>query len=161
MSSTARRRPVRLAVITGAAVATVLVAGGCAKSASNQASDSPSGGSKAAGQQRVADAGSKGPTCTAKQYGAPKVDLKKVTIGFSQSESTSNPFRATETKSITDEAKRLGIKPLDQDGKPPRRIYRRADAMKLLELVLAIGGLGAKAEAEAREILAADGQLGE
>jgi len=109
MSSTPRRRSARLVVITGA-VATVLVAGGCAKSASNQASDSPSGGTKAAGQQRVADAGSKGPTCTAKQYGAPKVDLKKVTVGFSQSESTSNPFRATETKSITDEAKRLGIK---------------------------------------------------
>ncbi|MDQ2848790.1 MAG: ABC transporter substrate-binding protein [Actinomycetota bacterium] len=43
-------------------------------------------------------------------YGAPKLDLKTATVGFSQSEATSNPFRDTETKSITAEANRLGIK---------------------------------------------------
>ncbi len=47
--------------------------------------------------------------CTYSKYGAPKIDLKTATIGFSQSEATSNPFRDTETKSITAEAKRLGI----------------------------------------------------
>ena len=42
----------------------------------------------------------------------PKLDITdgKTIVGFSQSESTSNPFRATETKSIQDEAKRLGVK---------------------------------------------------
>ncbi len=110
MTSTPRRHA-RLAVVTGAAVATVLMAGGCAKSSTSDSSggNAPSG-SSSAGQQRVASAGDKGPTCTYQKYGAPKLDLKKVTVGFSQSESTSNPFRATETKSITDEAKKLGIK---------------------------------------------------
>ncbi|MDT7556156.1 MAG: galactofuranose transport system substrate-binding protein, partial [Pseudonocardiales bacterium] len=54
--------------------------------------------------------GASGPLCSAAQYGAPALDLTKATVGFSQSESTSNPFRATETKSITDEATKLGIK---------------------------------------------------
>jgi ABC-type sugar transport system substrate-binding protein len=111
MASLPRRRSTRLAVVTCAAVATVLAAGGCAKSSSSGSSSGSSSSSKSgAGQQRVADAGATGPMCTSKKYGAPKVDLKKVTVGFSQSESTSNPFRATETKSITGEAKRLGIK---------------------------------------------------
>jgi ABC-type sugar transport system substrate-binding protein len=101
----------RLAVVSGAAVTAMLLAGGCAKSSSSDTS-SGSGGSATTkgGGQKVDAAGSKGGTCTAKQYGAPKVDLKSATIGFSQSESTSNPFRATETSSITAEAKRLGIK---------------------------------------------------
>lgn len=74
---------------------------------------SPAGGSPVpaasgtAGTQKVAAA--TGPTCDISTYGAQKADLKSLTVGFSQSESTSNPFRATETKSITDEAKKLGI----------------------------------------------------
>ncbi len=58
-------------------------------------------------QQQVdtAAAGS-GAGCTYTKYGAPKLDIKTATIGFSQSESTSNPFRDTESKSITAQAKR-------------------------------------------------------
>lgn len=82
-----------------------LVAAGCTKSASN----SPSGNSGSGGAQQVATQNN-GPTCDYQQYGAPQLDLTKVTVGFSQSESTSNPFRATETQSITTEAQRLGIK---------------------------------------------------
>lgn len=48
--------------------------------------------------------------CTNTTYGAPKLDLATTTVGFSQSEAESNPFRATETSSITAEAKKLGIK---------------------------------------------------
>lgn len=44
--------------------------------------------------------------------GVPKLDITdgKTVVGFSQSESTSNPFRATETASITAEAKKLHVK---------------------------------------------------
>jgi ribose transport system substrate-binding protein len=102
----------RIMVIGTAAVAGALLVGGCAKSSSDSSgsSSSKASGTSNAGGQRVSSAGSKGPTCTSKKYGAPKLDLTKVTVGFSQSESTSNPFRATETKSITDEAAKLGIK---------------------------------------------------
>ena len=107
-----RTRRSRFMVIGAAAVASSLLVGGCAKSEDDSSSSgsSTSSGNSSAGSQRVSSAGSKGPTCTYQQYGAPKLDLKNTTVGFSQSESTSNPFRATETKSITDEAKRLGIK---------------------------------------------------
>jgi len=105
------RRSGRLTVLAAVAVAGTLAVGGCAKSSdSGSSSGGSSSGSSKGGQQQVSSAGSKGPACTFSKYGAPKVDLTKVTVGFSQSESTSNPFRATETKSITDEAKRLGIK---------------------------------------------------
>jgi ribose transport system substrate-binding protein len=107
-----RNRRSRIMVIGTAAVAGALLVGGCAKSSSDSSgsSSSKASGTSNAGGQRVSSAGSKGPTCTSKKYGAPKLDLTKVTVGFSQSESTSNPFRATETKSVTDEAKKLGIK---------------------------------------------------
>lgn len=48
--------------------------------------------------------------CTYTKYGAPKITLKGATVGFSQSESTSNPFRDTETKSITAQAAKVGVK---------------------------------------------------
>lgn len=54
--------------------------------------------------------GSAGATCGYTQYGAPKLDLSSATVGFSQSEATSNPFRATETASIEAEAKKEGVK---------------------------------------------------
>jgi ABC-type sugar transport system substrate-binding protein len=106
-----RRRQV--IVVTGLSLAAVLIAAGCSKSAKSS-DKSASGGNvtaSAAQQQVVSSAAPSGGTgCTATQYGAPKLDLKTATIGFSQSESTSNPFRATETKSITDAAKAMGIK---------------------------------------------------
>ena len=110
MGSTRSRRHSRLTVLTGAAVAGVLLVGGCAaRPAARRAAAAPRAARPPA-PQKVSSAGSKGPTCTSKKYGAPTIDVTKATIGFSQSESTSNPFRATETSSITSEAKRLGIK---------------------------------------------------
>jgi galactofuranose transport system substrate-binding protein len=104
MVRTNHRRP---AALLGCVLAAALLAAGCAKSAESPA---PAGGTGGGGQQEVSGSGASGPLCTAAQYGAPPLDLTKATVGFSQSESTSNPFRATETQSITDEAKKLGIK---------------------------------------------------
>lgn len=81
-------------------------AAACAKSQPT-GSGAATGGSS--GGQQVVASGTSGPSCTYQQYGASKMDLSKVVVGFSQSESTSNPFRATETNSITTEAQRLGI----------------------------------------------------
>jgi galactofuranose transport system substrate-binding protein len=56
-----------------------------------------------------------GAACTSATYagGVTKLDVSNpgsITIGFAQSEATSNPFRATETKSITAAAKAAGYK---------------------------------------------------
>jgi galactofuranose transport system substrate-binding protein len=109
MVLTSHRRGLRVTAVMGCALASVLLAAGCAKSAESPA-PAGGGGSGSGGQQQVSGSGASGPLCTATQYGAPALDLTKATVGFSQSESTSNPFRATETKSITDEAGRLGVK---------------------------------------------------
>jgi len=94
------------------AVGTALVLTGCTSpssgASSSAASSSGSSSSGSAGAQQVA--GASGPTCTISTYGATKGTLKGMTVGFSQSESTSNPFRATETKSITDQAAAVGVK---------------------------------------------------
>ncbi len=107
-----------------------LALSGCAKSASSgtgPAAPATTGASSgtSAGPMSSASASSSGsaqqvvtptaatsaaPGCTNTTYGAPKLDLATTTVGFSQSEAESNPFRATETSSITAEAKRLGIK---------------------------------------------------
>jgi galactofuranose transport system substrate-binding protein len=109
MVSIQGRRSV-LAIAVG--VSAVMVVSGCSKSAKD--STSTGGGSSAtntaAAQQVESSAATTGGGCTSTKYGAPKIDLKTTTVGFSQSEATSNPFRATETKSITDQAKTLGIK---------------------------------------------------
>ena len=107
MVLTNHRRGPRASAMLGCVLAAALLAAGCAKSAESPA---PAAGSGSGGQQEVSGEGAGGPLCTAAQYGAPPLDLTKATVGFSQSESTSNPFRATETQSITDEAKKLGIK---------------------------------------------------
>ncbi|WP_051341722.1 ABC transporter substrate-binding protein [Pseudonocardia spinosispora] len=100
-------RPGRRTVVGLTCAAVVLLASGCAKGVESPSSGAPPAGG---GKQEVAQSGERGPNCSSAQYGAPMLDLTKATVGFSQSESTSNPFRATETQSITDEAKRLGIK---------------------------------------------------
>ncbi|HVU90848.1 MAG TPA: ABC transporter substrate-binding protein [Jatrophihabitans sp.] len=99
----------RVAAVTGVLVAAALVSSACTKSSS---SDKAGGGSGTGGAQEVVSsaAGTPGDDCNYSKYGAPKLDLKSTTVGFSQSEATSNPFRDTESKSITAEAKRLGIK---------------------------------------------------
>ncbi len=102
----------RATTVTAAALLAGLALAGCAKSSKT---DSGSAGTSsvnksAAVQQVSSSSGSTGSGCTATKYGAPKLDLTKVTVGFSQSEATSNPFRDTETKSITEQAKTLGVK---------------------------------------------------
>ncbi len=95
----------RITAIAGVAALTLLAA------ACTKAQSGGSGGStnNSQGAQQVATS-SNGPTCDYKSYGATKLDLTKATVGFSQSESTSNPFRSTETESITQQARKLGIK---------------------------------------------------
>lgn len=50
-----------------------------------------------------------GDGCTIDKVGYPKIDLKTAKVGFSQSEPEAAPFRITETKSIKDEAAKIGI----------------------------------------------------
>ena len=97
------RSPLRT-VVVGGMLLLALSSASCTKS---QSASTPTGGG--AGGQQVAAGPSGGPSCTATQYGAPTVDLSKAPVGFSQSESTSNPFRDTETRSITDEAAKRKI----------------------------------------------------
>jgi ribose transport system substrate-binding protein len=97
----------------GAALAALCLAGSaaCSKSATTGTDAAATG---TAGAQQVVSASASGPGCTYQTYagGVPKLDLTdgKTIVGFSQSEATSNPFRATETASITNQAKQLGVK---------------------------------------------------
>ncbi|GAA2352808.1 ABC transporter substrate-binding protein [Nonomuraea africana] len=89
------------------ALAVLLAAAGCAKA---EQSASPPSPASTAGQQVVqSSSGTAGPTCTLQRFGGQKFDLKSAVVGFSQSEKEANPFRIAETKSIKDEAARLGI----------------------------------------------------
>lgn len=103
-----------------------LAATGCSKSESSD-SATPSGTDQAAQQQvtpTATDAGA-GAGCTLTSYGAPKLDLKNTIVGFSQSEKEDNPFRIAETKSIKDEAAKLGVKKLlttDAQSQLPKQI---------------------------------------
>jgi len=95
-----------------AAVVALLLVTGCA----NPESSGGGGGStptSGGGQQTASNAG--GPTCTIDAYGANKVDFSKAVIGFSQSEAEANPFRITETQSITDEAQKQGVQLLKRN----------------------------------------------
>ena len=97
----------------GAALVALCLAGSaaCSKSATTGSGTAASG---TAGAQQVVSASASGPGCTYQTYagGVPKLDLTdgSTIVGFSQSEATSNPFRATETASITNQAKQLGVK---------------------------------------------------
>jgi ABC-type sugar transport system substrate-binding protein len=95
----------RPAVISLGAV--LLLVSACARSEDSGTGDS--GGSANAGAQVAQSAAPGAKTCTLEQYGGTKVDLKTAKIGFSQSEKEANPFRIAETKSIQDEAAKLGI----------------------------------------------------
>lgn len=81
-------------------------AGACAKS---EDGDTPAAGGTPAAAQVAQSALPGVSTCTLQQFGGAKVDLKTAKIGFSQSEKEANPFRTAETKSIKDEAAKLGI----------------------------------------------------
>ena len=99
-------RPALLSL--GTALLVLAGTGACAKS---EDSGTPAAGGTpaSAGAQVVRSAAPGVPTCTLEQFGGSKVDLKTAKIGFSQSEKEANSFRIAETKSIRDEAARLGI----------------------------------------------------
>jgi galactofuranose transport system substrate-binding protein len=105
-----RSKAVPAAVLT---VALCLGATACTK-ASTTSSAPSSGATNSAAAQQVESSGSSGPACDYTKYagGVPKLNITdgRTIVGFSQSESTSNPFRATETDTIQAEAKRLGVK---------------------------------------------------
>jgi hypothetical protein len=95
-----RFRQVRAGVALTAAV--LLAVTGCANP------EASAGGSEGGGQVVKTDAPS-GPTCTAEQYGAGPIDLTTAVVGFSQSEKEAHPFRIAETRSIRDEAEKVGV----------------------------------------------------
>jgi ribose transport system substrate-binding protein len=88
--------------------AALLLVSACAKS-EDSGTTSDSGGSANAGAQVAQSAAPGAKSCTLQQYGGTKIDLKTAKVGFSQSEKEANPFRIAETKSIKDEAAKLGI----------------------------------------------------
>ncbi|MFD5015840.1 ABC transporter substrate-binding protein [Streptomyces chartreusis] len=95
--------------VVALAAAVALTAGACAKSEDDASKDTQSPAAAGAEQKVVTPKpGSK--TCAIDAYGAEKLDLKKATVGFSQSEKEANPFRIAETQSIKDEAKKRGVK---------------------------------------------------
>jgi ABC-type sugar transport system substrate-binding protein len=100
----APRTRIKRAVVTLSAA--LLLVSACSKS-----EDTPGGsGAPASGAaQSVQSAAPGGATCTLSQFGGQKADLKTAKVGFSQSEKEANPFRIAETKSIRDEAAKLGI----------------------------------------------------
>lgn len=89
--------------------ATTLAAAGCAKS---ETSNNAGGDSSQGVQEAKTPDSSSGSGCKLETYGAPKLDLKDAVVGFSQSEKEANPFRIAETRSIKDEAKKIGVKKL-------------------------------------------------
>ncbi|MFB8074343.1 ABC transporter substrate-binding protein [Streptomyces californicus] len=102
-----QRRSRTLAV--ACVLATALAAAGCAKS---ETSDDAGGDSGQAAQEAKTPDSSSGSGCKLETYGAPELDLKDAVVGFSQSEKEANPFRIAETRSIRDEAKKVGVKKL-------------------------------------------------
>lgn len=102
-----------------ALAAVCLTATACTNSGSGGAASSAGTNNSAAAQQVVTTSASAGPACTSQTYagGVPKLTITdgKTVVGFSQSESTSNPFRATETKTIEDQAQKLGVKLIERN----------------------------------------------
>jgi len=124
-----RSRHLPLAAVT--AVALALAASGCAKTEDDASSQS---GADAQAQQQVAQspAGGAGATCTLRQFGGQKFDLKSAVVGFSQSEKEANPFRIAETKSIKDEAAKLGITKLRVTNAQSQFSKQIADVQQLI-----------------------------
>lgn len=102
LSTPGAARAARLLILSST-VLLALAATGCTKSQPTGTSGGTGGG------QQVAAGAASGPGCTAQSYGAPALNLGSATVGFSQSEATSNPFRSTESDSITQEAARRGV----------------------------------------------------
>ncbi|MEU2669445.1 ABC transporter substrate-binding protein [Streptomyces sp. NPDC007164] len=104
-----QRRSRTLAAACLLASTAMLAAAGCAKS---ETPDSAGDDSSQAAQAAKSPESSSGPGCSLRTYGAPELDLKNAVVGFSQSEKEANPFRIAETRSIKDEAKKIGVKKL-------------------------------------------------
>ncbi|MER8089113.1 ABC transporter substrate-binding protein [Streptomyces sp. NPDC058316] len=102
-----RSRPLVVACLLLAAVTSA--ASGCAKS---ETSDNAGGDSSQGAQTAKSLESSSGSGCSLQAYGAPKLDLKDAVVGFSQSEKEANPFRIAETRSIKDEAEKVGVRKL-------------------------------------------------
>ncbi len=102
------RRPVLvLSALTCAAL--TLAATSCARGEDEAAGSAQSSGDPSAQAQVLDDAAGSEETCTVGQYGGEEFDLADTTVGFSQSEAESNPFRITETASIEAEAEERGV----------------------------------------------------
>jgi ribose transport system substrate-binding protein len=112
-STTHKRRGMALA---GTALAVSLLAAGCSKSDdSTSAGDNGTSGGAGGGPAATVASSASAPAgegCTLAKYGATKIDLKDAIVGFSQSEPETAAFRVAETKSIEDEAAKLGVKKL-------------------------------------------------
>ncbi|AKU15660.1 ABC transporter substrate-binding protein [Luteipulveratus mongoliensis] len=111
------RSPGLRTVAVSAAVALACTLSACSKSESDSDATGSAGSGSPAAAAPSAPAASTATTqpsqtgtgCALSATGYPKVDLKTAKVGFSQSEKEGNPFRIAETKSIRDEAARLGI----------------------------------------------------
>ena len=113
-------KPVPKTVPLAGLAALCLAVTACTNSGSSGTANTAASGNNTAAAQQVANpSASAGPACTSKTYGGGVSQLNitdgKTVVGFSQSESTSNPFRATETKSIEDQAKSLGVKLIERN----------------------------------------------
>jgi len=88
-----------------------LASGSIALAQSESPATSPAA-SSSPGSGQVVETAVPGEVCTFDKYngGVPQLDLSTATIGFAQSEKEANPFRTAETKSMQDEATRLGYK---------------------------------------------------
>ncbi|MFD0339946.1 ABC transporter substrate-binding protein [Streptomyces sp. NPDC127117] len=104
-----QRRSRTLAAACLLAATAMLTAAGCAKS---ETPDNAGDDSSQAAQAAKSPGSSSGSGCSLRTYGAPKLDLKDAVVGFSQSEKEANPFRIAETRSIKDEATKIGVKKL-------------------------------------------------
>ncbi|MER5551789.1 ABC transporter substrate-binding protein [Streptomyces sp. NPDC002793] len=104
-----QRRSRTLAAACLLAATATLAASGCSKS---ETTDSAGSDSSQGAQAAESPEAASGPGCSLQSYGAPKIDLKDAVVGFSQSEKEANPFRIAETRSIKDEAARIGVKKL-------------------------------------------------
>ena len=85
--------------------------GACAPPGSDTGGGGSGGGGGEEAQQKVEKSGGgQGPVCDVKP---PDISgLGQATVGFSQSEEETNPFRIAETQSIRDEAKKVGVEKL-------------------------------------------------
>jgi ABC-type sugar transport system substrate-binding protein len=121
--STRRARALAVCLVLATAG---LTATACSKSEDSDTPAAPGGSDQAAQQQVTRSATAPaGSGCTLAAYGAPRLDLKNAIVGFSQSEKEDNPFRIAETRSIKEEAARLGVKKLlttDAQSQLPKQI---------------------------------------